>query len=871
MRTKESFSSLGSNSANESSFGNPNSEWQVSDSEWKYENSSFSSRFQQTKESIADYFGIPPDSNEAADLTQEFFDDKADRTRRDMGARAIEATSRIENESTLQYAQEAMQLMNQYETEALSSDSWQLPAGESAFEEIENLQEAPYEPEDLQKDEYDKSKVESMKSNIVRAEKVSQDLQGYLASQEKDRTAQERESIYESAIESGRYSEDIVSNERMNDLRQSPYEQARLTGDNTQGIREGEVFNNDGMPSIEREAHRADLHNRFMQSTEQRRGTELIDDNGVERRPIVDISIESDDQDSIAKSVSQRSQAYVAARDKLSAILSSGETVKYEEVKELLVSEGVIHAEQMRGVNPEGVSEAGTVADLYISAEDIENAREIDRLRNEIFKGKGFTESDEIYDNIQKRATTFIANMIPSGVEMFHATDENGVRGILGQGGLAPRSQYKHGTDARVAMQGGLVHWAGLGTYAHTYGDKVIGIPIDAIIEKTPYMQPETVFQGASLDDEGYTQEKMGGITINDIDSMPDMMRQRLETMQKNIDTYGLQGLTVNGEFDNFAFAASSEEGVASQYEYSIDDMTIYTSSSSDSDLAKDIVAASDNIQVREVTRDSSHRRESSMPNSTDVYLEGASINNFNIKNGMKVYVPLSESKTRFSESKMASAYRREINLDGIVDGMKHSYVGELLDQSSDDPREVINEAFLEIGRESARARLEGGEDASYETKVEMEADLFSSYIRNYSDAVAEKANPESIISRLSPDVVSYAIGLRSSHGDGFKSVDQSHKKELLNAIAERAGSTGDPGWWADFSAAEGRYVSKDMLEELGFVPSDEQKQAFDESVRVKPSERAVSPLPTGGGPSGFGGGPPGFGGGPSGFGGGLI
>lgn len=666
---------------------------------------------------------------------------------------------------------------------------------------------------------------------IVRAEHVARELQCYMKERALNEQREQKRQTYQEAMQSGRLQSEQVSEERERQLQDSPYLQSRQEFSDMR-YADGAVFNALGMDPEKREAYRADLLNRFMMPNEQRSGTELLDEQGNERLPIMDITLERNEQENVARAVSQRSQAYRQAHERLAAIAASQESLSQDDIMRLLQEEGVLQEQYGHGVNPEGKTEAGTAADLYLDAGDVALAQQIDQLAQQL---SGATQG--VYDRIQARTATFLANMIPAGTELLHTTSTNGLEGIVAQGGLGPRSQFLHGTQAEAKIQGGLVHFTGFGTYASGYGQHTIGIPIDTIIEKTPYLQPEKTFQGNDGDRDGlYSQEKMGGIVINDVSSLPALLRDRLEAVHDTIDTHGLQGVTVNGDFDNFAFAASSDKEAASQYEYSLDDMTIYTPGEQGSDGTKAAISAiteNESAQLRAI-----YGRANAGEGST---VNGASTPNFSLADGMKVYGSLYATKTTYHEG-AEMAGRREINLTSVVEGAIHRHVGELLAVSNEDPREVMNEAFLEI------AKAEQAATSEYEaekTVADMQKSIVYSYINSYEDIDHRKITPKEVFAPIEPEHVVSGATTGVYRADALSSKD---KSELLGAIVEKATQGNDPDWWSEQSIdahARSAVEVNGHLKQLGFEPSDEQlraaeyrlqqKRQADEGRRVEP------------------------------------
>ena len=316
---------------------------------------------------------------------------------------------------------------------------------------------------------------------------------------------------------------------------------------------------------------------------EQRLGTEIIDEFGEARRPIIDIELlDEEDIKDVQEQINLRKGGFNKIEELLLQV--SGNSEHDIDRKELAhqVADIALKHDIIRPDNQERLT---TIADLYISETDVRQMQQIDEAMHDSTTGKRYvTMATERVVGLAQY------NVLCSGAVMVHSGD---YLSVTGSGGLSPRSMREgNGAQSENTSSGGLIHFTGDSTHCF-YGDSCFGITIDDVVKKTPYLfyEPGIVIdnngQGHSNDRAGATQkrrdtwqqemhgtsQRMSKVMLGRHGGdMPKFVQARLDSATTRA-AEGLAGADIGiGERNNFSFAASEDKEMAAKYKYELGD-----------------------------------------------------------------------------------------------------------------------------------------------------------------------------------------------------------------------------------------------------------------------------------------------------------
>ena len=316
---------------------------------------------------------------------------------------------------------------------------------------------------------------------------------------------------------------------------------------------------------------------------EQRLGTEIIDEFGEARRPIIDIELlDEEDIKDVQEQINLRKGGFNKIEELLLQV--SGNSEHDIDGKELAHQVADI-ALEYDITRPDNQGRLTTIADLYISETDVHQMQQIDEAMHDFTTG-------ERYVTMATERVVRLAqyNVLCSGTVMVHSGD---YLSVTASGGLSPRSMREgNGAQSENTSSGGLIHFTGDSTHCF-YGDSCFGITIDDVVKKTPYLfyEPGIVIdnngQGHSNDRAGATQkrrdtwqqemhgtsQRMSKVMLGRHGGdMPKFVQARLDSATTRA-AEGLAGADIGiGERNNFSFAASEDKEMAAKYKYELGD-----------------------------------------------------------------------------------------------------------------------------------------------------------------------------------------------------------------------------------------------------------------------------------------------------------
>lgn len=316
---------------------------------------------------------------------------------------------------------------------------------------------------------------------------------------------------------------------------------------------------------------------------EQRLGTEIIDEFGEARRPIIDIELlDEEDIKDVQEQVNLRKSGFNKIEEFLLQVGSNSEhDIDGKELAHQVADIALKHDI----IRPDNQERLTTIADLYISETDVRQMQQIDEAMHDSTTGKRYvTMATERVVGLAQY------NVLCSGTVMVHSGD---YLSVTGSGGLSPRSMREgSGAQSENTSSGGLIHFTGDSTHCF-YGDSCFGITIDDVVKKTPYLfyEPGIVIdnngQGHSNDRAGATQkrrdtwqqemhgtsQRMSKVMLGRHGGdMPKFVQARLDSAATRA-AEGLAGADIGiGERNNFSFAASEDKEMAAKYKYELGD-----------------------------------------------------------------------------------------------------------------------------------------------------------------------------------------------------------------------------------------------------------------------------------------------------------
>lgn len=316
---------------------------------------------------------------------------------------------------------------------------------------------------------------------------------------------------------------------------------------------------------------------------EQRLGTEIIDEFGEARRPIIDIELlDEEDIKDVQEQINLRKSGFNKIEELLLQVGNNGEhDIDGRELAHQVADIALKHDI----IRPDNQERLTTIADLYISETDVRQMQQIDEAMHDSTTGKRYvTMATERVVGLAQY------NVLCSGTVMVHSGD---YIAVTESGGLSPRSMREgNGAQSENTSSGGLIHFTGDSTHCF-YGDSCFGITIDDVVKKTPYLfyEPGIVIdnngQGHSNDRAGATQkrrdtwqqemhgtsQRMSKVMLGRHGGdMPKFVQARLDSATTRA-AEGLAGADIGiGERNNFSFAASEDKEMAAKYKYELGD-----------------------------------------------------------------------------------------------------------------------------------------------------------------------------------------------------------------------------------------------------------------------------------------------------------
>ena len=315
---------------------------------------------------------------------------------------------------------------------------------------------------------------------------------------------------------------------------------------------------------------------------EQRLGTEIIDEFGEARCPIIDIELlDEEDVKDVQEQVNLRKSGFNKIEEFLLQVGSNSEHDIDGELAHQVADIALKHDI----IRPDNQERLTTIADLYISETDVRQMQQIDEAMHDSTTGKRYvTMATERVVGLAQY------NVLCSGTVMVHSGD---YIAITESGGLSPRSMREgNGAQKEGSSSGGLIHFTGDSTRCF-YGDSCFGITIDAVVKKTPYLfyEPGIVIdnngQGHSNDRAGTVQkrcdtwrqgmygtsQRMSRVVLGKHGGrMPKFVQARLDSAATRA-AEGLAGADIGiGQRNNFSFAASEDKETAANYTYELSD-----------------------------------------------------------------------------------------------------------------------------------------------------------------------------------------------------------------------------------------------------------------------------------------------------------
>lgn len=321
---------------------------------------------------------------------------------------------------------------------------------------------------------------------------------------------------------------------------------------------------------------------------EQRLGTEIIDEFGEARRPIIDIELlDEEDIKDVQEQVNLRKSGFNKIEEFL---LQVGSNSEHDIDGKELAHQMADIALEYDIIRPDDQGKLTTIADLYISETDVRQMQQIDKMANDLTGGRYWYHNHYVDEAAERVVGLTEFNLLCSGTVMVHSGD---YMAITDSGGLLPRSMREgNGAQKEGSSSGGLIHFTGDSTRCF-YGDSCFGITIDDIIKKTPYLfyEPGIVIdnngQGHSNDRAGTVQkrcdtwqqgmygtsQRMSKVMLGKHGGrMPKFVQARLDSAATRA-AEGLAGADIGiGQRNNFSFAASEDKETAANYTYELSD-----------------------------------------------------------------------------------------------------------------------------------------------------------------------------------------------------------------------------------------------------------------------------------------------------------
>lgn len=549
-----------------------------------------------------------------------------------------------------------------------------------------------------------------------------------------------------------------------------------------------------------------------------RRGHELIDETtGEAKRPIMDISLDARGERVVTQEIARRASDLDATLVALQRIAEGGDAAWPDgsSMQELLFESGAWH--RSRGLEFGLDSPGGTLADLYIDATDLAKYKQIDQLAEQITGKPQDSEARLALGIVSLAGTTF-----PSGVEMMHATTSNAIGQIAQRGALATRSEVAHGAARSTKLNGGFIHMSRPATAAYEYSDlrhvgyTLIGIPIDTVIENSPFLQLEDAYAENSFSVNGVAhsmQYEMSGVQLNDVEAAPLAFRSALETMEANINGGVRKARIDQGRLNNYGFATSGDAESAGRYSYPLNELSVYVdnpdiitnATNAYPDAAESLYAVTTAIvgtQPRTSETTALNRLPLPMPRAS-------------AGGGIKLFMPISERQVAFTEASAgndATKSGRAYSLESVTPGTEAKFSSELI-RSGVDATSIMESALASINERSG----------DY-------TDLYAAYVRDRSAFEDAGFSPRELVSRLSAESlrgtridrlnadINQRINEHTRAGESAADIDREQESQLFADLVREHGDR----LYAE--APEKFYDTIGSFEELHYQPTDQQR-----------------------------------------------
>ncbi len=470
------------------------------------------------------------------------------------------------------------------------------------------------------------------------------------------------------------------------------------------------------------DAMKQDAIDHLQQPTARRKGEALVDASGLERRPIVDISLPEETRIMVGEQVELRQRTFQEALAALDAC--DGSEAGKQALRDQLLSEasgtlyegGILSryygkdALTTKGGYRDNASARGTLPDLFVGEVDIANYNQLQQKLQDVI-GVDIDMMAELGD----RVIGVASNMFAEGTQFMHATRQPALDAIVNRGGIAPRSMTLHGTERQGSgLHGAYVHLTAPGSVATEYGDVYIGIPVETVMKHSPRLQLESDY-ASNVFHRGETklhqQEVMTDVTFNDPSAadMPQAFRFALDQMAQN--KFGLRHTDIGqGQYNNFSFAATGEAGSAGNYMYPIDELNIYISGKDGGSIASRYPAKADLVASRTIMAADTDSLAVQSHDPRD-YLE---LPTPDLNKPLRCFTPGRSELVAFDENSIEQTINKTtlelgrtesslpMTVENIVPGKVGAFFGPLI-KNGEDPRRVIEVTMKELAEGSAR------------------------------------------------------------------------------------------------------------------------------------------------------------------------
>jgi len=231
-------------------------------------------------------------------------------------------------------------------------------------------------------------------------------------------------------------------------------------------------------------------------------------------------------------------------------------------------------------VEVEGLKTGGDMTDLYMRTEDVQKREDLAaRLQSSSLFSQAISQTNIGYFlqyNQAERVQACVEGIIPEGTELFHSTKR--VDDIIASGRFGTRLEAGLMGETETGTHSNLLHFGEVGKINGHYGNDIIGVPIEKIVERAPYIQQENGYE-AGRDKYGgpngsYSQH-LGKVELPTTgEGVALVVRQRVAKIKDRFEN-GVLAQGTNGGANNITFAASREAGSAGQYSFDVEDCSI--------------------------------------------------------------------------------------------------------------------------------------------------------------------------------------------------------------------------------------------------------------------------------------------------------